>query len=136
MASAVNKKIVPVIISNAIQKNNKLNSAISSQELVIRTPFDTQFKDFYEKQKYGVDGDDRCRRIVIDGSNLARSHGKVAEIKRKNNNQEVFSIIGIKIGNFLFFLNKIKMIFSSGRGILENGLSKGDRIFATEPTRK
>merc|ERR1711911_532912 len=93
LASAVNKKIVPVIISNAIQKNNKLNSAISSQELVIRTPFDTQFKDFYEKQKYGVDGDERCRRIVIDGSNLARSHGKVAEIKRKNNNQEVFYII-------------------------------------------
>ena len=114
MASAVNKKIVPVIISNAIQKNNKLNSAISSQELVIKTPFDTQFKDFYEKQKYGVDGDDRCRRIVIDGSNLARSHGKVAEIKRKNNNQEVFSIIGIKIGIFVLFLNKIKMIFSSG----------------------
>ena len=99
----MNKKIVPVIISNAIQKNNKLNSAISSQELVIKTPFDTQFKDFYEKQKYGVDGDDRCRRIVIDGSNLARSHGKVAEIKRKNNNQEVFSIIGIKIGNFFYF---------------------------------
>ena len=101
MASAVNKKIVPVIISNAIQKNNKLNNAISSQELVIKTPFDPQFKDFYEKQKYGVDGDDRCRRIVIDGSNLARSHGKVAEIKRKNNNQEVFSIIGIKIGTWL-----------------------------------
>ena len=101
MASAVNKKIVPVIISNAIQKNNKLNNAISSQELVIKTPFDAQFKDFYEKQKYGVDGDDRCRRIVIDGSNLARSHGKVAEIKRKNNNQEVFSIIGIKIGTYI-----------------------------------
>ena len=101
MASAVNKKIVPVIISNAIQKNNKLNNAISSQELVIKTPFDPQFKDFYEKQKYGVDGDDRCRRIVIDGSNLARSHGKVAEIKRKNNNQEVFSIIGIKIGTYI-----------------------------------
>jgi len=87
----------PSFTSNAIQKNNKLNSAISSQELVIRTPFDTQFKDFYEKQNYGVKGDDRCRRIVIDGSNLARSHGKVGEIKRKNNNKEVFSIIGIKI---------------------------------------
>lgn len=105
MASAVNKKIVPVIISNAIQKNNKLNTAISSQELVIKTPFDPQFKEFYEKQKYGVDGDDRCRRIVIDGSNLARSHGKVAEIKRKNNNQEVFSIIGIKIGIIRLFLS-------------------------------
>ena len=103
MASAVNKKIVPVIISNAIQKNNKLNNAISSQDLVIKTPFETQFKDFYEKQKYGIDGDNTCRRIVIDGSNLARSHGKVAEIKRKNNNQEVFSIIGIKIGNLNWY---------------------------------
>ena len=73
--------------------------AISQQQkLVIKTPFGPQFKEFYEKQKYGVAGDARCRRIVIDGSNVARSHGKVAEIKRKNNNQEIFSIIGIKIG--------------------------------------
>ena len=52
----------------------------------------------YDNTEYGVEGDPSCRRIVIDGSNLARAHGKVEEVKRRNQNQEVFSIIGIKDG--------------------------------------
>ena len=45
---------------------------------------------------FGPKGDDSTRRIVIDGSNVARHHGKVGEVRRKHN-EEVFSILGIKI---------------------------------------
>ena len=48
----------------------------------MKYPYAKEFKEFYVKEtSFGTEGDMSCRRIVIDGSNLARAHGQVPEIK-------------------------------------------------------
>ena len=66
----------------------------------LKSPFDDKFAAQY---RGGKNGDPSCRTIVIDGSNVAREHGRVGEIKRKHGNQEVFSILGIKIAVEKFY---------------------------------
>ena len=72
--------MAPVILATAVTKNTRMTP---QNELLIRSPWEPENRAFYEATEFGVDGDPKCRRIVIDGSNVARDHGKVAEIKRK-----------------------------------------------------
>ena len=67
-------------MATAVTKNTRMTP---QNELLIRSPWELENRAFYESTEFGVDGDPACRRIVIDGSNVARDHGKVAEIKRK-----------------------------------------------------
>jgi len=98
LATAVNKRVAPVILATAVTKNTmpSRNSQLNT-ELTIRSPWEDRNRAYYESREFGVEGDPLCRRIVIDGSNVARDHGKVAEVKRRNNNHEIFSVVGIKI---------------------------------------
>ena len=80
LTAAVNPRTASVIINQGVQQNKKLSDAIST-DLKFKNPFSNDFKSFYQKSKFGVDGDPSCRRIVIDGSNVARCHGQVPEIK-------------------------------------------------------
>ena len=76
----------------SIQKKNPGEKVLDP--LTLKLPWDKKWESHYPT---GVEGDSSTRRIVIDGSNVARAHGKVGEIKRKHNQTEVFSILGIKI---------------------------------------
>jgi hypothetical protein len=76
-----------------VQKRKEKNGNLVLDIYQLKSPFDKRFASHYP---LGELGDENCKRIVIDGSNVARSHGKVGEIKRKHG-FEVFSILGIKI---------------------------------------
>jgi len=81
-----------------VQNKKKNGDLLDGKQLKIPWAKDSsgqlKFAPLYHE--HGADGDQNTRTIVIDGSNIARSHGKVGEIKRKHG-EEVFSIMGIKI---------------------------------------
>ena len=86
---------------------------------LVGPPWDPKYRAYYDKTEFGIYGDRQCRPIVIDGANVAHTYGKDPQVKLQvkrshfrisvclhrqsiqslfqNNNQEVFSIIGIKI---------------------------------------
>ncbi|CBY35157.1 unnamed protein product [Oikopleura dioica] len=94
LAAVVNPRIAPILVEQSFRTVQKAKKAESNPDkYTLRCPWNERFSNLYPG---GVDGDPTLRRIVIDGSNIARSHGKVGEIRRQHK-CEVFSIIGIKI---------------------------------------
>ena len=95
LAAVVNPRIAPIMIEQGVRnvQKKKKNGDNILDGMQLKFPWEPRFASLYE---HGKEGDLNTRTIVIDGSNVARCHGKVGEIKRKNG-EEVFSIIGIKI---------------------------------------
>ena len=84
----------------------------------MKYPYAKEFKEFYVKEtSFGTEGDMSCRRIVIDGSNLARSHGQVPEIKvytPEFEKRKVFqSYVLEKFLNLPIFSKKYRCIFQN-----------------------
>lgn len=95
LASVVNPRIAPIMLEESVRNiQKKKNNSNLLDRYLLKVPWIDRFKPGYEQ--YGAEGDDSTRTIVIDGSNVARCHGKVGEIKRKHGD-EIFSILGIKI---------------------------------------
>lgn len=94
LASVVNPRVAPILVEKSFRKVENTKKVYDAQEAYkIKCPWYPHYENLYTG---GANGDERCRRIVIDGSNIARSHGKDGEVRRRHR-EEVFSIIGIKM---------------------------------------